>query len=414
MPSICLCFVAHQPYRLRHYTFFDIGQSHDYVDDDLNRNFLSRIVQRCYLPANEILLKLIRQYKGDVKIALSLTGTLIDQLEQYQPDALDSFKRLGDTGQVEFVNQAYYHSLAFLFSMREFQQQVRMNRDKIKALFGQTTRTYLNTEMIYNNDLAAEMERQGYKTILTEGADQILGWRSPNFVYQPIGCRSLKCLLRNYRLSDDIAFRFSDRGWSEHPLTAQKYAGWLHRINSGAEVVNLFLNYETFGEHHRRASGIFEFLEQLPGELLSHPDFDFLTPSAATQKYQPVAQLDVSQYISCADEEKDLTAWHGNHMQRDAMEVLYRLEGAVRKTKNNAYLSLWRMLQSSDHFYYMCTKSFSDGEVHRYFNAYPSPYDAYINYMNIISDFFDTIMTQTKPTRKKADRVTGRRRAEKR
>ena len=389
MPSVCLCFEVHQPYRLRNYTFFDINQVHRYIDDDLDRQILAKVADKCYLPTNQMLLKLIEKFRGEFKIAFSMTGVLLEQLEMYQPEALDGFKRLADTGCVEFLSETYHHSLAFLFSQKEFREQVKMHKEKIKKLFHQTPRTFRNTEMIYNNDLAHEVESLGYKVVMTEGADQILGWRSPNYVYQPAGCLKLKCLLKNYKLSDDIAFRFSNKDWAEYPLTAEKYAHWL--LDSEGDVINLFVDYETFGEHHWADTGIFDFLEELPGRVLQQTGFEFLTPVEAAQKHQPMAQLDVAQFISWADTERDLTAWLGNHMQNDAIRNLYALEPKVRKTRNASFLDIWRKLQSSDHFYYMCTKWFSDGEVHRYFNPYLSPYDAYINFMNILSDVSNTL-----------------------
>ena len=391
MPSVCLCFEVYQPYRLKNYTFFDIDHSHHYFDDETNRSILNKIAEKCYIPTNRMMLKLIDKYKGDFKISFSMTGILIEQLEKYNMEALDGFKKLADTGQVEFLNETYYHSLAFLLSNKEFREQVRMNKDKIKDVFGQSPKTFRNTEMIYNNDLAREVESLGYKAVLTEGADQILGWRSPNYVYQPAGCLTLKCLTKNYRLSDDIALRFSNRAWSQYPLTAEKYADWIHRINTEGDVINLFMNYETFGENQKRDTGIFEFLEDLPGRILQHPDFEFLTPVQAAKKHQPVAQLDVTQFISCADVERDLTAWLGNYMQNDAIQTLYSLEKELRRKKDKTRLEIWRRLQSSDYFYYMCTKWFADGDVQKYFNPYHSPYDAYINYMNILTDLSNTV-----------------------
>ena len=391
MPSICLCFQVHQPLRLRNYSFFDINNDHDYFDDDSNRLILNKVAEKCYLPANEIMLKHINTYKGEFKIAFSITGVLLDQLERYNMKVLDSFKRMADTGCVEFLNETYYHSLAFLFSKKDFKEQVRMHKEKIKKLFGQTAKTFRNTEMIYNNELAKEVETLGYRVILTEGADQVLGWRSPNYAYQPIGCLKLKCLLKNYRLSDDIAFRFSNQNWAEYPLTSEKYAGWLHEINSAGEVINLFMDYETFGEHQWEETGIFRFLDSLPEQILTHSDFEFLTPIEVAKKYQPVAQLDVPRFISWADVERDLTAWIGNHMQNDAIETLYSMEKKIRKENNDSLLNLWRLLQSSDHFYYMCTKWHADGTVHKYFNPYRSPHDAYINYMNILADLSNTL-----------------------
>jgi len=391
MPSVCLCFQAHQPYRLRNYTFFDIGRSHSYYNEELNRSLLGKVAEKCYLPANRILLDLLREYGEDFRVSFSITGILLEQMEKYCPKALDSFQRLADTGRVEFLSETYYHSLSFLFSHREFKDQVRMHRDRIKSLFGQIPKTFRNTEMIYNNDLANLVESLGYRVILTEGADQVLGWRSPNYVYQPTGCLKLKCLLKNYRLSDDIAFRFSNREWPEYPLTAEKYAAWIHQVNTAGEVVNLFMDYETFGEHQWQESGIFDFLKAFPREILKHPDFDFRTPAEVASRYHPVAQIDIPHFISWADIERDLTAWLGNHMQNDAIQTLYGMEVKVRRSKNPHFLDTWRKLQTSDHFYYMCTKWFSDGDVHKYFNPYRSPYDAFINYMNVLTDFSHSV-----------------------
>jgi alpha-amylase len=387
MPSICFYFQVHQPFRLRNYTYFDIGHAHDYEDEAANRAILDKVATKCYLPANRILLNLLREHKGAFRIAYSISGVALDQFERYHPGVLDSFKRMADTGGVEFIDETYYHSLAFLYSRTEFREQVQRHRQRIQALFGQTPSTFRNTELIYNNDLAREVEQLGYATILAEGADRVLGWRSPNFVYQPSGCHKLRLLVKNYRLSDDIAFRFSNREWPEYPLTAEKFAQWVHQINSAGEVVNLFMDFETFGEHQWRDTGIFEFLKLIPKTILAHPDFRFQTPAEAAAQYTPVAQLDVPQYVSWADVERDLTAWIGNGMQDDAIRSLYDLEKQVRATQDPKLLHIWRQLQTSDHFYYMCTKWFADGDVHKYFNPYASPYDAYINYMNVLSDF---------------------------
>jgi alpha-amylase len=255
-------------------------------------------------------------------------------------------------------------------------------------------RTFRHTELIYSDALAAAVEKMGYRTILAEGTEKILGRRSPNLVYRPAGCKKLKLLLRNYRLSDDVAFRFSDRNWAEYPLTAAKYAHWLHRIRREEAVVNLFMDYETFGEHQWRETGIFEFLRALPGEILRHPDFRFQTPAEAAADHEAAGEIASPDFISWADEERDTTAWLGNAMQKDAAGKLYALEAAVRRRKDEGLLRIWRMLQTSDHLYYMCTKWFSDGDVHRYFNPYESPYEAYINYMNIIDDLSQRIQQQ--------------------
>jgi len=386
MPSVCLYFQVHQPCRLRKYGFFDVGSLHDYEDGAENHRILDRVAEKSYLPAGAILLRLIEEYGGAFRVAFSLSGVLLDQLERRRPDVLGIFQRLAATGCVEFLNETDSHSLAFLFSQREFRTQVSRHRERIRSLFGQEGRTFRHTELIYNDALAATVEKMGFRTILAEGSEKILGRWSPNLLYRPSGCNKLKLLLRNYRLSDDVAFRFSDKNWAEYPLTAVKYAHWLHRIRREEAVVNLFMDYETFGEHQWRETGIFTFLEALPGEILRHPGFCFQTPAEAAAEHEPAGEIHCPDFISWADEERDTTAWLGNAMQRDAAEKLYALEAAVRMRKDEELLARWRMLQTSDHLYYMCTKWFSDGDVHRYFNPYESPYEAYINYMNIIDD----------------------------
>lgn len=387
MPSVCIYFQVHQPYRLRPFSFFDIGGNHVYDDEENNRAILNKIADKCYLPTNAILLELIHKHHGDFRLAFSLTGVVMEQLEKYRPDAIESFQRLAETGCVEFLSETYFHSLAFIFSPREFKEQVELHREKIQSLFGWQPVTFRHTELIYNNALASLVEEMGYQAILAEGADNILGRRSPNFVYRPVGCTRIKLLLKNYRLSDDIAFRFSDSQWVEYPLTADKFAHWLHQLPAGSEIVNLFMDYETFGEHQWQETGIFDFLRALPQEIISQDGFRFQTPAEVARDHEPVAQLDVPELTSWADTERDLTAWMGNAMQQDALRDLYAMEVPVRRTKDQALQQVWRKLQTSDHFYYMCTKWLEDGDVHKYFNPYESPYDAYINYMNILDDF---------------------------
>ena len=394
MPSVCLYFQVHQPCRLRRYSFFDVGSLHDYEDETENRRILDRVAEKCYLPAGALLLRLIQEYDGAFRVAFSLSGVVLDQLERYRPDVLESFQRLSATGCVEFLNETDSHSLAFLFSQREFRAQVLRHRERIRSLFEQEGQTFRHTELIYSDALAAAVEKMGYRTILAEGSEKILGRRSPNLIYRPNGCKKLKLLLRNYRLSDDVAFRFSDRNWAEYPLTAAKYAHWLHRIRREEAVVNLFMDYETIGEHQWRETGIFDFLRALPGEILRHPDFCFRTPAEAAAEREPAGEIACPDFISWADEERDTTAWLGNAMQQDAAGKLYNLETAVRRRKDEGLLRSWRMLQTSDHLYYMCTKWFSDGDVHRYFNPYESPYEAYINYMNIIDDLSQRVKRQ--------------------
>lgn len=391
MPSICFYFQVHQPYRLRHYSFFDIGQDHFYEDAEANRTILGKVAQKCYLPMNKLLLKMIRRWEGRFRVAFSLSGVVMDQFEEYQPEILDSFRALVETGCVELLSETYAHSLAALYDAGEFRAQVALHDKLIKKHFGVTPRVFRNTELIYRNDIARMVEDMGYEAILTEGADHILGWRSPNYMYQPSSCTKLKLLLKNYRLSDDIAFRFSNRGWDQWPLTAEKFADWAHAVNGAGELINLFMDYETFGEHQWAETGIFGFMEALPEAIFTDPNFDFVTPSQAAERCSPIARIDVPNAISWADVERDLTAWIGNDMERDAIESVYSLKEKVLAGGSGGIARTWRRLQTSDHFYYMCTKWFSDGDVHKYFNPYGTPYDAYINYMNVLSDFKMTL-----------------------
>ncbi len=385
MPSVCFYFQVHQPSRLRHYTVFD--ENDQYFDDHKNRSICRKVANKCYLPTNRLLLDLIRRFDGRFKIAYSITGTLLEQLEHYSPEVMSTFDALAETGCVEFLAETYYHSLSFLYSRDEFVEQVNKHIAAIEYFFGQTPRIFRNTELIYNNDLAALVESMDrFDAILTEGADHILGYRSPNFVYQPQGCNKLKLLLKNYSLSDDIAFRFSNRDWPQWPLTADKFAGWISNVNGNGNVVNLFMDYETFGEHQWEDTGIFDFMRHLPQEILRHPDNDFKTPSEVVQCYNSADAVDVPHVISWADTERDLSAWLGNAMQSNAIHELYRLEKKIKTTNDDKIIADWRKLQASDHFYYMCTKYFADGDVHKYFNPYDSPYDSYINFMNVLDN----------------------------
>lgn len=385
MASVCFYFQVHQPNRLRHYTVFDHGDN--YFDDHKNAEICRKVANKCYLPANRLMLELIQKHKGKFKISYSITGVLLEQLEKFAPEVLTTFKQLADTGCVEFLGETYYHSLGFLYSKEEFIEQIKAHRRTIKQLFGQTPRVFRNTELIYNNSLPPIIEQiGGFDGIITEGADHILGYKSPNFVYRPVNSTRLKLLLKNYRLSDDIAFRFSNRGWRDWPLTANKFAGWINNVNGCGYVTNLFMDYETFGEHQWEDTGIFEFMRHLPGEILKHPDNNFKTPSEAVKAYSAVDSIDVPHTISWADIERDLSAWLGNDMQENALTELYRLKNRVGQTGDQSIIDDWRKLQTSDHFYYMCTKYFADGDVHKYFNHYDSPYDAYINFMNVLDN----------------------------
>jgi len=385
MPSVCFYFQVHQPMRLRHYTVFD--QNDIYFDDYKNASICRKVANKCYLPTNRLILDLINRFDGRFKVAYSITGVLLEQLLTFSPEVMSTFDALAETGCVEFLAETYYHSLSFLYSRNEFVDQVNKHTETIKNYFGQMPRIFRNTELIYNNELATLIESTGkFDAIITEGADHILGYRSPNFVYQPKECRHLKILLKNYALSDDIAFRFSNRAWTQWPLTADKFAQWISDVNGNGNVVNLFMDYETFGEHQWEDTGIFDFMRHLPEAILRHPDNNFKTPSEVVDSYQPVGVVDVPHVISWADLERDLSAWVGNAMQSNAIHELYRLEKKVKQTANEKIISDWRKLQVSDHFYYMCTKYFSDGDVHKYFNPYNSPYDSYINFMNVLGN----------------------------
>ncbi len=374
----------HQPERIRNYSVFEVGKSSDYFFHQKNREIIERVAKKCYLPANAILLELLKRHK-EFKISYSLSGTVLEQLERHAPEAIESFQKLAGTGRVEILDETHSHSLAFIYSKREFSEQVRMHRRKIKQVFGQSPRVFRNTELIYNNELAALAEEMGYKAVLAEGADHILGWRSPNFVYTPVNSR-IRLLLKNYRLSDDIAFRFSNHDWKEWPLTAEKFASWVNAANGNGNCINLFMDYETFGEHQWPSTGIFNFLKALPAEILKNKDNDFRTPSEVAGSYDPVGEIDVPNTVSWADVERDTSAWNGNMMQQAALQKIYEMEDAVKNSRDKKLLEDWRKLQASDHFYYMCTKWFNDGDVHKYFNPCESPYDAFIAYTNIISD----------------------------
>ena len=386
MVSVCMYFQVHQPYRLKNYSIFDIASNRNYYDDPKNYEVLKKIVNKCYLRTNNQILELIRKTDGKLKVSYSLTGVLIEQLITHFPEIIESFCNLSKTNNVEFLSETYYHSLSYLFSKQEFKEQLKMHRSVIRKLFHQTPRVFRNTELIYNNEIANYVQNLGYKAILSEGADHILQWRSPNFIYTPKTAPKIKLLLKNYKLSDDIAFRFSQQSWSDYPLTAPKYASWINAINGNGNLVNLFLDYETFGEHQWDTTGIFDFLEQLPFEILKNPDNDFVTVSQASDRYNSVGELDIHNIISWADIERDLSAWLSNPMQHTAISNLYKVEQRIKATKDKQLLEDWRRLQTSDHFYYMCTKYFNDGDVHKYFNPYNSPHQAFVFFMNVYAD----------------------------
>jgi len=396
MKTICFYFQVHQPFRLKNYRFFNIGHDHYYYDDYANESIIRKIAEKCYLPTNEAMLGLIEKYGNKFKISYSISGTALDQFELYAPEVLESFKKLAKTGCVEFLSESYSHSLASLRSETEFIEQVQLHRAKIKEHFGQEPQVFRNTELIYSDAIGEMVANMGYKAMLTEGAKHVLGWKSSNYLYFNAHNPKLKILLKNFKLSDDIAFRFSNKAWSEWPLTTEKFIGWLNAIDEKEEVVNLFMDYETFGEHQWEETGIFDFIKALPAAIFKQSKFKFATPSEVADSHQPIAAYNVPYPISWADEERDLTAWLGNELQDEAFAKLYELEEVVNKIEDQTIHRDWLYLQNSDHFYYMCTKFFSDGAVHNYFNPYDTPYQAFINYMNVISDFKGRLKSKTK------------------
>ncbi len=416
MASVVFYFQVHQPYRLRRYSVFDSDPF--YFDTEKNAQLCRKVADNCYRPATKILLDLIKRYDGKFKVSFSLTGTVLEQFAEYTPDVLELFKQLAQTGCCEFIAETYYHSLSFLYSREEFATQVDKHTAKIQELFGQTPRVFRNTELIYNNDLAhyvstmpgtgADADKPRFLGAICEGTDWHLGYRSPNFLYRPphtgmtASGKPFAMMLKNYRLSDDIAFRFSNRAWAEYPLTADRFAEWVNNINGNGYVCNLFMDYETFGEHQNADTGIFKFLEVMPEKIfgMNPGQNDFMTPTEALLKHDTVGSYDVPHMISWADTERDLSAWLGNAMQSNALNEVFRLERLAKQRLQQAeaagdenamrqarlLVEDWRRLTTSDHFYYMSTKYWADGDVHKYFSPYESPYDAYINYMNVLDN----------------------------
>ncbi len=385
MKTVCLYFQVHQPWRLKVYRFFNIGKDHNYLDDFTNRAIMQKVARQCYLPMNALLLKLIKENKGAFKCSFSITGSAVEQFRAYAPEVLDSFRALAETGCVEFLAETYSHSLAALSSKEDFVEQVKLHSKMIKEEFGKKPVAFRNTELIYSDAIGEMVSELGFKTILAEGAKHVMGWKSPNFLYTNAIDNRLRVLLRNYKLSDDIAFRFSNQDWDQYPLTADKFAQWVSEENG--EVINLFMDYETFGEHQKATTGIFDFVKALPKAILKQPEVCFATVSEAAKAYQPVGVLHCPHVMSWADEERDVTAWLGNELQNEAFSKLYALKDKVKSLKNADFEYVWNFMQTSDHFYYMATKWLSDGDVHSYFNPYGSSYEAFINYMNVLSDF---------------------------
>lgn len=397
MTSICLYFEVHQPVRLNRFSVFNIGEAKDlyneYFDHRLNKKIFEKVAEKSYIPTNNLLLELINKYDGNFKVSFSITGTFIEHCKQYKPELIDSFRDLLSTGAVDFIDETYFHSLSSMYdNLNEFEDQIKMHRGMMKELFDYEPMVFRNTEAIYDNRIAKKIEEMGYKGMITEGSDFILGWRSPNYMYRPINA-NLQVFLRNYKLSDDIGFRFSSQQWKEFPLTADKYADWLSKTTG--DIINLFIDYETFGEHQWRETGIFDFLDHLPGEVLKRQDLDFVSVNEAVNRFEPVADIDVPWAISWADEERNVTTWLGNDMQKSCFYELQHIGYLLRKQDNPDLWYIWRLLQTSDHLYYMSTKGLEAGAVHSYFSPYSQPYQGFINYNNILQDLRQRVESKT-------------------
>jgi alpha-amylase len=389
MTDVVLYFQVHQPFRLRRYTFFDIAVEERYFDDGENKRILQRVAERCYLPMNALILDLIEKNDGEFRVAYSLSGTVIDQLEAWAPEALESFQALAATGHAEILGETSHHSLSSLTDLAEFEGQVVAHADRIERLFGKRPTTFRNTELVIDEKIAQKIEALGFTALLGEGADHLLGWRNAHHVYRPASCTQLDLLLRDYLRADDIAFRYSNKTWDQWPLTAEKFARWIHQAGPKDALVGLFMDYETFGEHQWKETGIFDFFAGVPAAVLANDRFRFRTPSDVAAEHEAVGTLALPRPVSWADAERDVSAWLGNPMQRAANDALYAIRPGVVELAaagDARLLEQWRRLSTSDHLYYMCTKHFSDGEVHKYFSPYASPHDAFIAFMNVLDD----------------------------
>ncbi len=386
MASVCLYFQLHQPFRVKEFGFMRVGYDHFYEAHEQNQIFLNRVSDRCYLPMNALLLDSIQKSEGKLKVAFSISGTCLEQMVAWRPDVVESFKKLVNTGSVEILAETYYHSLAGIYSASEFTRQVKKHSKAVKEHLGYKPKTFRNTELIYSNRIAELVSNLGFKGIITEGVNRILNGRNPALIYTAEESPELKVLLRNYPLSDDIAFRFCDQSWSEFPLMAPTYAGWLSKAGTNADVVLLGMDYETFGEHRALETGIMHFMAALPDAVLNEPDLEFALPSEVILAEANGGTYDVPHPISWADADKDLSAWLDNNMQQEAISKVYALEDQVMATENDSLIHTWGKLQTSDHFYYMSTRYWNDG-VRQAFSPFKSPYQGCINYMNALTDF---------------------------
>jgi alpha-amylase len=415
MTDVVFVFEVHQPHRLRRNLFWEgkvfRRQTKEelfnyYFDTEVDREIFKRAARKCYFPSNQIILDVIDNHKRSrkqAKFSFSVSGVFLEQCEMFDRDLLESFRQLAATGNVEFLNQTYYHSIASLYPEKEeFIAQAQLHKQTVKDLLGYTPQIFENTELLYNNTIAKTVEDMGYKGIYTEGVEKILGEKSPNYIYTPKGTKKIRVLLRNYKLTDDIGFRFSARWWPEWPLTAPKYAGWL--ATTKGEVINIFPDYETFGEHHWPETGIHSFLQHLPDELLKYEHLQMVTPSEVVEKHSSEGELDVPESegtVSWADIQRDQSGWLGNVMQWAYYTTLRRLEPLVKEAGDDVFMSLWRDFQTSDHLYYMFTAGGGPGEVHSYFSPYESPMDAFVAAQTLINDFEArlrlTILTANEP-----------------
>jgi alpha-amylase len=393
MKSVCLYFQIHQPFRLKRYRFFDIGNDHYYYDDFANDEIVSRVGEHSYLPTLRTLNEMAATYGNAFKCAISITGTAVEQLQQYVPEVIEELKKLADSGCVEFLSGTYSHSLASVENVDEFTRQVKSHDALIKQLFGQKPKVIQNTELIYDDDIALFMSSMGFKGAITDGAKHVLGWKSPNYVYEAATNPKFKLLFTNDKLSDDITRNFNNPSWPEYPLTADKYIDWIASSPAEEQLVNLFMSMETFGEFLPESCGIFDFLKALPRFAMER-GIEFLTPSEAIKRFNAVGPMPVANPISWADEARDISAWKGNGLQNDALEKLYELADRVNLCTDRRIKQDWNYLQCADHFYYMSTKNLGDGASHALFSPYESPYSAFTNYMNVLADFIVRVEEQ--------------------
>ena len=402
MVYICWYFQVHQPFRLKKYSLFNIKDDTAYFDDELNEQIMKKVAHKCYLPMNALLLKLLNKHK-ELNISFSISGVAIEQMQRYCPQVLESFKALVNTGQVELLSETYYHSLSSLYSKEEFYEQIAQHTKLMKHHFNVTPQVFRNTELIYSNAIAKDVAQLGFKGMLLEGWDPVLNWKSPNYIYSDL-TNSLKLLTKNYTLSDNIAFRFSNKDWVEYPLTAEKFTTWINESALEGEVINLFMDYETFGEHQWEETGIFDFMEKLPQTLLQNKHLKFVTPTQAIT-LPSKDSLDIHSPLSWADTERDISAWVENSMQKESLQEIYSLHKDVKKYGDLQDISTWKKLTTSDHFYYMCTKYFEDGDVHKYFSCYDSPYEAYLYYKNVVRSFKKIIEDKKLKAQKETEKL---------